>query len=76
MIGDLRTDVDGNFKSGRLEPGPYFVVVRNSDPKIAFPVSLEQQYDGRTCSLNAVFTFDLETKETEQTVTIRTSSSN
>jgi hypothetical protein len=66
----MRTDTGGNFKSGPLDPGPYFVVVKNSDPKIAFPVWLERQYDGNTCALNAVFTFDQITKKTEQTVTL------
>jgi hypothetical protein len=76
-IDDIRTDADGTFRSGRLEPGPYFVVVKGSDPKIAFPVLLEKEYDGQACALNAVFTFDRETRATEQTVTLRvTHSSN
>jgi len=66
----MRTDTDGNFKSDRLEPGRYFVVVKNSDPPIAFPVWLEKQYDGNACALNAVLTFDRITKKTEQTVTL------
>jgi hypothetical protein len=70
-IEDLRTDVNGNFRSGRLEPGTYFLVVKNSDPRIAFPVSLEKEYDGQACQLNAVFSFDRQTRKIEQTVTLR-----
>ena len=73
-IEDLRTDAGGNFRSGSLVQGRYFVVVRNSDPKIAFPVSLEREYDGQTCALNAVFTFDRATRKTEQTVMLRVDS--
>jgi hypothetical protein len=69
-IESMRTDVNGKFRSGRLEPGPYFVLVKSSDPKIAFPVLLEKGYDGQTCNLNAVFTFDQETRKTEQTITL------
>ena len=76
-IADIRAEADGTFRSARLEPGPYFVVVKGSAPKIAFPVSLEKEYDGQACALNTVFTFDRETRATEQTVTLRiTHSSN
>jgi hypothetical protein len=66
----MRTDGEGRFKSGSLDPGLYFVVVKDPDPTIAFPIRLEKQYDGKTCSLHTVFTFDRATKKTEQTVTI------
>jgi hypothetical protein len=69
-IDDMRTDANGNFKTGRLDAGPYFVVVKDSNPRMAFPVALEKDYDGESCALNALFTFDPKTKKTEQTVTI------
>jgi len=68
-IADLRSDVSGNFKPGKLGAGRYFVVVKNS-PQMAFPVFLERNYDGVNCSLNTVFSFDQNTGKTEQTVTI------
>lgn len=68
-IADLRTDVSGNFNSGKLGAGRYFVVVKNS-PQMAFPVFQERNYDGVNCSLNTVFSFDQNTGKTEQTVTI------
>jgi hypothetical protein len=46
-IADARTDSEGSFKSGDLEPGRYFVVVENSDPKFLVPVWLEKYYDGK-----------------------------
>jgi hypothetical protein len=58
----------GVFKSGDLEPGRYFVVVENSDPKFVVPVWLEK-YDGKTCALNTVFTFDRTTGKAEAIVT-------
>ena len=70
----MRTDAEGRFKSESLEPGQYFVVVKDSDPTIAFPIWLEKQYDGKTCSLHTIFTFDRATKKTEQTVTIEVNS--
>lgn len=69
-ISDMRTDANGDFMSGSLQPGRYFIVVKDSDPKFVFPISLEKQYDGKTCSLHAVFSFDRQTKKTEQTVTL------
>jgi len=70
-VENMRTDENGNFRSGRLQPAPYFIVVSSSDPQIAFPLSLEKEYDGRACALNSVFTFDRQTRKTEQTVMIR-----
>jgi hypothetical protein len=66
----MRTDANGDFNSGSLEAGRYFIVVTDPDPKFVFPVWLERQYDGKSCSLHAVFTFDRQTKKTEQTVTL------
>ena len=69
-IGNTRTDAEGNFKSGDLDPGRYFIVVENSDPRFGVPVRLEERYDGKTCALNTVFTFDRTTWKTEATVTL------
>ncbi len=60
----------GNFKSGDLEAGRYFIVAEHSDPKFVIPVWLEKHYDGRTCGLSTVFTFDRATGKTEATITI------
>ena len=65
----MRIDGTGFFKSGKLDAGKYFVVVKDS-PQIVFPVFLEKDYDGAKCSLNTVFTFDRSSGKTEQTVTI------
>ena len=69
-IGNTRTDAEGNFKPGDLDPGRYFIVVENSDPRFGVPVRLEERYDGKTCALNTVFTFDRTTWKTEATVTL------
>jgi hypothetical protein len=69
-IANTRTDAEGNFKSGVLEPGRYFIVVENSDPKFVIPVRLEERYEAKTCALNTVFTFDRATGKTEATVTL------
>jgi hypothetical protein len=68
-IADARTDSEGSFKSRDLEPGRYFVVVENSDPKFVVPVWLEKFYDGKTCALNTVFTFERTTGKVDSTVT-------
>jgi len=70
MVAGIRIDSSSNFNSGKLNAGRYFVVVKNS-PQIVFPVYLETNYDGDTCSLNTVFSFDRITGKTEQTATIR-----
>jgi hypothetical protein len=67
-IATTRTDSEGNFKSGDLEPGRYFVVVENSDPKFVVPLRLDKYYDGKTCGLNTVFTFERTTGKVEATV--------
>ena len=68
-IADIRSNASGDFNSGRLDSGQYFVVVKNS-PEIAFPVSLETSYDGGKCSLDPVFSFDRNTGKTQVTETI------
>jgi hypothetical protein len=68
-VADLRTDDDGDFNSGKLEAGRYFVDVKNS-PEIAFPIFLERDSAGGNCGLNAVFLFDRKTGKTEQIVTV------
>ncbi len=70
----MRTDAEGRFKSGSLEPGRYFVVVKDSTPTITFPIWLEKQYDGKNCTLRRIFMFDRATKKAEQTVTIEVDS--
>ena len=56
-IAEVRTDDEGNFNSGALEAGKYFLVVKNS-PEVVFPMQLETDYDGKKCSLNTDFSFD------------------
>ena len=67
MIASMRTDAEGNFNSGKLEQGRYFISVKDS-PHIVFPVFLEKYYDGGTCSLNTLFSYDKNTGKTEQIV--------
>jgi hypothetical protein len=67
--GEVRTDDQGNFNSGKLQAGRYFVVVKDS-PEIAFPVFLEEDSRCENCGLNTVFSFDRQTGKTEQTVTV------
>jgi hypothetical protein len=66
---DVRTDDQGNFNSGKLQAGRYFVVVKNS-PEIAFPVFLEKYSSGENCGSDTVFSFDRQTGKTEQTVAV------
>jgi hypothetical protein len=44
-LGEMRTDDEGNFNSGKLQTGRYFVVVKNS-PEIAFPTFLARDSHG------------------------------
>jgi hypothetical protein len=67
-VADLNTDDEGDFNSGKLRAGRYFVVVKSS-PEIAFPIFLERDSSGGNCGLNTV-SFDRETRKTEQTVTV------
>jgi hypothetical protein len=62
-----KTDAEGHFKAGDLDPGHYFVVVEKSDLRFVIPVSLETRYDGKKCTLNSMYAFDRTTGKLEAT---------
>jgi hypothetical protein len=66
-IAEISSDYKGNFNSGSIAAGKYFLVVKNS-PDVVFPLELETSYDGKKCSLNTDFSFNRNTGRAQQTV--------